>query len=84
MLHARSGTLSVRESYCAPRQQTRAAVALEREDGVTERLLGLDPEAAMKLLQQLFEDGHITYHRTDSTALAPEAVAAARTALSRD
>ncbi len=40
--------------------------------------LGLNPDATMKLLQSLFEDGHITYHRTDSVALSPEAVAAAR------
>ncbi len=46
--------------------------------------LGVDPDATMKLLQQLFEDGHITYHRTDSTALAPEALAAARTVIARD
>ena len=32
----------------------------------------------MKLLQQLFEAGLITYHRTDSTALAPEAISMAR------
>lgn len=40
--------------------------------------LKLAPDQTMKLLQELFEGGHITYHRTDSTALAPEAVAAAR------
>jgi DNA topoisomerase-1 len=40
--------------------------------------LGLNPDATMKLLQSLFEDGHITYHRTDSASLSPEAVAAAR------
>ncbi|MBA3684972.1 MAG: type I DNA topoisomerase, partial [Planctomycetes bacterium] len=40
--------------------------------------LALSPDATMKLLQQLFEGGHITYHRTDSVSLSPEAVAAAR------
>lgn len=40
--------------------------------------LGLRPDATMKLLQELFEDGRITYHRTDSTSLAPEAIEAAR------
>jgi DNA topoisomerase-1 len=40
--------------------------------------LGLRPDATMKLLQSLFEDGRITYHRTDSVALAPEAIDAAR------
>jgi DNA topoisomerase-1 len=40
--------------------------------------LGLRPDVTMKLLQSLFEDGLITYHRTDSTALDPEAVTAAR------
>ncbi|MDD5656557.1 MAG: type I DNA topoisomerase [Elusimicrobia bacterium] len=45
--------------------------------------LGLNPDATMKLLQGLFENGHITYHRTDSTALAPEAVAAARALIAK-
>jgi DNA topoisomerase-1 len=46
--------------------------------------LKLAPDATMKLLQELFEDGHITYHRTDSVALAPEAIAAARALIARD
>ncbi|MBI3297777.1 MAG: type I DNA topoisomerase [Elusimicrobia bacterium] len=46
--------------------------------------LRLDPGSTMKLLQALFEDGKITYHRTDSTALAPEAVAQARKLIARD
>lgn len=40
--------------------------------------LGFNPERTMRLLQELFEGGHITYHRTDSVALAPEAIAMAR------
>jgi len=40
--------------------------------------LGLNPDQTMKLLQSLFEGGHITYHRTDSVALSPEAISAAR------
>jgi DNA topoisomerase-1 len=46
--------------------------------------LGLNPDATMKLLQSLFEDGKITYHRTDSTALSPEAVADARKVIAKD
>jgi len=46
--------------------------------------LGMNPDVTMKLLQGLFEDGKITYHRTDSTALAPEAVADARKLISKD
>ncbi|MBI4423730.1 MAG: DNA topoisomerase I, partial [Elusimicrobia bacterium] len=46
--------------------------------------LTLNPDATMKLLQELFEDGKITYHRTDSTALAPEAVESARAVIARD
>jgi len=45
--------------------------------------LGLNPDATMKLLQSLFEDGKITYHRTDSTALSPEAVADARKVIAK-
>ena len=46
--------------------------------------LGLNPDVTMKQLQSLFEDGHITYHRTDSVALEPDAVATARAVISRD
>ncbi|MFH2201651.1 MAG: type I DNA topoisomerase [Elusimicrobiota bacterium] len=40
--------------------------------------LAMNPDQTMKLLQGLFEEGKITYHRTDSSALAPEAVEMAR------
>lgn len=46
--------------------------------------LSLNPDQTMKLLQQLFEDGHITYHRTDSVALEPDAIAMARAVIARD
>ena len=36
------------------------------------------PDKTMKVLQSLFEGGHITYHRTDSTTLSPEGIALAR------
>lgn len=39
--------------------------------------LGLNPRAAMALLQKLYQAGHVTYPRTDSTALAPAFVHAA-------
>jgi DNA topoisomerase-1 len=45
--------------------------------------LKMNPEQTMKLLQSLFEEGKITYHRTDSTALAPEAVQVARTMIGK-
>ncbi|MFA5140567.1 MAG: type I DNA topoisomerase [Elusimicrobiota bacterium] len=45
--------------------------------------LGMNPDATMKLLQGLFDDGRITYHRTDSAALAPEAVEAARAIIAK-
>ena len=45
--------------------------------------LGFNPDATMKLLQSLFEDGKITYHRTDSTALAPESAAEARAVIQK-
>ncbi|MFA6319236.1 MAG: DNA topoisomerase, partial [Elusimicrobiota bacterium] len=46
--------------------------------------LGFNPDVTMKLLQGLFENGHITYHRTDSTALAPEALEDARKAIAKE
>lgn len=41
------------------------------------------PDATMRVLQQLFESGRITYHRTDSVALSPEAIAMARNTIER-
>ena len=46
--------------------------------------LGFNPDVTMKLLQSLFEDGRITYHRTDSTALAPESIKEARDVIAKD
>ncbi len=40
--------------------------------------LHLSPQETMKLAQSLYEDGRITYMRTDSTSVSPEAVAMAR------
>lgn len=34
--------------------------------------LGLSPDNTMKILQKLFEAGHITYHRTDSLILSED------------
>jgi DNA topoisomerase-1 len=45
--------------------------------------LGFNPDVTMKLLQSLFEDGKITYHRTDSTALAPESLKEARDVIAK-
>ncbi|HRZ89717.1 MAG TPA: type I DNA topoisomerase, partial [Spirochaetia bacterium] len=40
--------------------------------------LEMVPAKAMKVAQELFERGHISYHRTDSVALTPDAVTLAR------
>ncbi|RMG74246.1 MAG: type I DNA topoisomerase [Chloroflexi bacterium] len=40
--------------------------------------LGISPEKTMQLAQTLYEQGRITYHRTDGVSVAPEAQAVAR------
>jgi DNA topoisomerase-1 len=45
--------------------------------------LKLAPQATMKIAQQLYESGRITYMRTDSTHLSDEAVALARDYIAR-
>lgn len=42
------------------------------------KALGLSPDKVMELAQLLYEQGQITYHRTDGVAVAPEAQAAVR------
>src|SRR5690606_11320229 len=46
--------------------------------------LGLSPEKTMTLAQTLYEQGLITYHRTDGVSVAPEAQAAARVFVQRE
>lgn len=42
------------------------------------RKLGMSAKQAMDTAQQLYQEGHITYMRTDSPALSQQAIAAAR------
>lgn len=46
--------------------------------------LGLSPEKTMALAQTLYEQGWITYMRTDSVSIAPEAQTAARDYIARE
>ena len=45
------------------------------------RKLGLSASVTMRLAQNLYEDGAITYMRTDGVQMAPEAISAARKAV---
>jgi DNA topoisomerase-1 len=45
--------------------------------------LGFSPSRTMQLAQRLYEDGVITYMRTDGIDMAPEAIAAARSAIEK-
>ncbi len=47
------------------------------------RRLRLTAEATMRVAQELFESGLITYHRTDSTRVSPAGIAVAREYLDR-
>ncbi len=46
--------------------------------------LGYSARRTMQLAQQLYEEGFITYHRTDSTALSSQAISIARDYISRE
>ena len=43
------------------------------------RKLGFSTERTMSAAQRLFQDGHISYHRTDSTTLSEKALGEAAT-----
>jgi DNA topoisomerase-1 len=46
--------------------------------------LGFSPSRTMQLAQRLYEDGVITYMRTDGIDMAPEAISAARAAIEKE
>ncbi|HEX3646114.1 MAG TPA: type I DNA topoisomerase, partial [Vicinamibacterales bacterium] len=45
------------------------------------RKLGFSTQRTMQSAQRLFQDGHISYHRTDSTTLSDEALTASASAI---
>ncbi len=45
--------------------------------------LGLSPSRTMQIAQRLYEDGLITYMRTDAVQMAPEGIAMARAAIAK-
>ncbi|MEO6395108.1 MAG: type I DNA topoisomerase [Devosia sp.] len=46
--------------------------------------LGFSPSRTMQIAQRLYEDGIITYMRTDGIDMAPEAIGAARAAIEKE
>src|SRR5439155_23479043 len=46
--------------------------------------LSLSPNRTMQIAQRLYEDGIITYMRTDAVQMAPEAIAEARRAIEKE
>ena len=48
------------------------------------RKLGFAAARTMQVAQRLYEDGHITYMRTDGVDMAPEAIAAIRAAIAKN
>lgn len=48
------------------------------------RKLGLSAKQTMDLAQQLYQEGHITYMRTDSSHLSNQAITAARAAIKKE
>ncbi|WP_404403697.1 type I DNA topoisomerase [Pelagibacterium halotolerans] len=46
--------------------------------------LSLSPSRTMQIAQRLYEDGHITYMRTDAVQMAPEAIEAARRTIAKE
>src|SRR5687768_11347838 len=52
------------------------------QQGAASRL-GMGAQRAMRVAQSLYEGGHITYMRTDSTNLSPEAISMAREFIGR-
>ncbi len=85
-LAAAAGSAAWRVAGLEEREQTRSPAApfttstLQQEAG---RKLGLSARDTMRVAQSLYENGYITYMRTDSTALSQEALNAARGAITR-
>ena len=46
--------------------------------------LGMSPNRTMQIAQRLYEEGIITYMRTDGVQMAPEAIASARAAIEKE
>lgn len=46
--------------------------------------LGFSPSRTMQIAQRLYEDGRITYMRTDAVQMAPEGISEARSAIVRE
>lgn len=74
LAHARKGAWSVKDIAQSPTQRApRPPFTTSTLQQAASSRLGISPSRTMRIAQQLYEEGHITYMRTDSMTLGTAA-----------